>query len=93
MTKLLLLVLIIGIGAAAYFTRPDEAAMREAAAAVLKDPQSVTEGLQGLGATLAGDRVFSDYYVVTKYAVILDDKPVVECWGGFTKVKCDRKAA
>jgi hypothetical protein len=93
MTKLLLLVLIIGVGAAAYFTRPDEPTMRAAAGEALQDPQSVTEGLQGIGAALAGDRVFNDYYVVTKYAVVLDDKAVVECWGGFTKVKCDRKAA
>lgn len=85
------LVVIAAVGAAAYFTRPDETAQRAAADAVLKDPQSITEGLQGLGATLGGDRVFHDYYVVTNYSVNLDNKPIVDCWGGFTQVKCERK--
>lgn len=85
------LVLIAAVGAAAYFTRPDEAAQRAAADAVLKNPDSLTEGLQGLGATLGGDRVYKDYYVVTNYAVNLDGKPIVDCWGGFTQVKCERK--
>jgi hypothetical protein len=85
------LVLIAAVGAAAYFTRPDETAQRAAADAVLKDPASLTETLQGFGATLGGDRVYKDYYVVTNYAVNLDGKPIVECWGGFTQVKCERK--
>ena len=85
------LVVIAAVGAAAYFTRPDEAAQRAAADAVLSDPNSLTETLQGLGATIGGDRVYKDYYVVTNYSVNLDNKPVVDCWGGFTQVKCERK--
>lgn len=85
------LVLVAAVGAAAYFTRPGETAMQEGANAVLKDPQNISEGLQGLGATLVGDRVFQDYYVATTYAAVLDGKPVVECWGAFTKVNCARK--
>ncbi|HWA23977.1 MAG TPA: hypothetical protein VG735_16415 [Caulobacterales bacterium] len=85
------LVLVAAVGAAAYFTRPGEVAMREGANAILSDPQNVSQGLQGLGATLTGDRVFADYYVGTTYAVNLGDKPVVQCWGAFTKVNCARK--
>lgn len=89
--KLLLLAVIVAAGAGAYFTRPSEAALQEGANAVLRDPQNITEGLQGLGATLAGDRAFEDYYVATKYSALLDGAPVVECWGAFTKVSCTRK--
>jgi hypothetical protein len=90
MVRLGSLVLIVAVAAGAYFTRPTEAAQRAAANAVLNDPQSLSEGVQGLGATLAGDRVFNDYYVVTRYTVNLNAKPVVDCWGAFTKVSCNR---
>jgi hypothetical protein len=91
MFRLGTLVVIAAVGAAAYFTRPEEAAHRAAADAVLKDPQSLTQGLQGLGATMAGNRIYKDYYVVTNYSVNLDNQPIVDCWGGFTQVKCERK--
>jgi hypothetical protein len=91
MFKLLSTLVLVGaVGAAAYFTRPGEVAMREAANNVLSDPKSVSEGIEGLGATLNGQRVFQDLYVGTKYAVKLDDKVIVDCWGAFTKVNCTR---
>lgn len=90
MGKMIALLVLVGACVAGYLTRPDEAAQRAAADAVLRDPQNISEGMQGLGATLAGDRMFFDYYVMTKYTVKLDGKPIVECLGAFTKTKCTR---
>lgn len=87
--KWILLLLVIA-GVAGYFTKPEEAVMRERADAVLSDPQSVSEGFESLGATLAGDRAYSNYYVAAKYNVTLDGQPVVTCWGAFTQVQCNR---
>lgn len=89
--KWILLLLVIA-GVAGYFTRPEEAVMRERADAVLSDPQSVSEGFESLGATLAGERAYSNYYVAAKYVVTLDGQPVVNCWGAFTQVQCSRAA-
>ena len=90
MLRLGTLIILAAAGAGAYFTRPGEVAMREGADAILKDPQNLSEGLEGLTATLSGERVFEDLYVGTKYAVKLDGQPVVDCWGAFTKVNCAR---
>ena len=89
--KWILLLLVIA-GVAGYFTKPEEAVMRERADAVLSDPQSVSEGFESLGATIAGDRAYSNYYVASKYTVTLDGTPVVNCWGAFTQVQCSRAA-
>jgi hypothetical protein len=64
--------------------------MRQAADAVLSDPSSVSEGLESIGATLAGDRAYSNYYVAAKYDVTLDGQPVVSCLGAFQQVQCSR---
>lgn len=88
MRLVLLLVVIAGI--AAFFTRPDEPKLRDAADAVLSDPQNISEGLESVGAAIAGNRVFSDYYLATRYVVTLDGNPVVNCWGAFTQVQCSR---
>jgi hypothetical protein len=89
--KWILLLLVIA-GVAGYFTKPEEAVMRERADAVLSDPQTVSEGFESLGATIAGDRAYSNYYVAAKYSVTLDGQPVVNCWGAFTQVQCSRAA-
>jgi hypothetical protein len=89
--KWILLLLVIA-GVAGYFTRPDESVMRERADAVLSDPQNVSEGFESLGATIAGERAYSNYYVASKYTVTLDGQPVVNCWGAFTQVQCSRAA-
>jgi hypothetical protein len=89
--KWILLLLVIA-GVAGYFTKPEEAVMRERADAVLSDPQSVSEGFESLGATIAGDRAYSNYYVAAKYTVTLDGQPVVNCWGAFKQVQCSRAA-
>lgn len=84
----LLLIILAGVGG--YFTRPDEPAMRQAADAVLNDPQDISEGFESLGAAVAGDRTYDNYYVASKYTVTLGDDPVVTCWGAFTQVRCSR---
>lgn len=86
----LLFLLIIVAGVAGYFTRPDEAKMRTAAEAVLNDPSSLGQLMEGVGAAVAGQRQFSDYYVATRYTVSIGENPVVECWGGFTQTRCTR---
>jgi hypothetical protein len=87
----LVLLLIVVAGVAGYFTQPKEPAMREAADAVLSDPSNISEGLEGIGATIAGERTYSNYYVAAKYDVTLDGTPVVSCWGAFTQVNCSRQ--
>lgn len=91
MLRLVLLLLVIA-GVAGYFTRPDEATMRQSADAVLNDPSNISEGLENIGATLAGDRAYTNYYVAAKYDIVLDGQPVVNCWGAFQQVQCSRAA-
>ncbi len=86
----LILLLVIVAAIAGYFTKPDEPQMREAANAVLSDPENLSQGLDGLGATLAGQRAYSNYYVAARYSVTLDQRVLVECWGWFTQVQCNR---
>jgi hypothetical protein len=85
-----IIIILILAGVGGFFTRPEEAVMRTAADAVLNDPGSFSEGLESLGATLAGERAYSNYYVAAKYDVSLDGTPVVNCWGAFTQVRCTR---
>jgi hypothetical protein len=92
MLRLILLLIIIA-GVAGFFTRPDEARMREAADAVLNEPQSISEGLESVGATIAGNRAYDNYYVAARYTITLDNQPVVQCWGAFTQVRCNREQA
>jgi hypothetical protein len=86
----LVVLLIVVAGVAAFFTRPDEAKMRESAEAVLSDPQNISEGLESLGASIAGNRAYDNYYLAARYRVTLDNEPVVDCWGAFTQVQCNR---
>jgi hypothetical protein len=86
----LLFLLIIVAGVAGYFTRPDEPKMRTAAEAVLNDPATLGQLMEGVGAAVAGQRRFDDYYVATKYVVTIGENPVVECWGAFTQTRCTR---
>jgi hypothetical protein len=90
MLRLILLLIVIA-GVAGYFTRPQEPAMRQAADAVLSDPQNISQGFESLGATIAGDRHYDNYYVAARYTVSLGEDPLVECWGAFTQVTCSRK--
>ena len=92
MLRLVLLLLIVA-AVGGYFTRPDEATMRHAADAVLSDPSNISQGLESIGATVAGDRAYDNYYVASKYTVSLEGNPVVTCWGAFQQTKCERAAS
>lgn len=92
MIRIVVLLLIIA-GIAGYFTRPGEPVMREAADAVLADPQNISQGLETVGAALAGNRLYNNYYVASKYTVTLDNRVLVECWGAFQQVQCNRPTA
>jgi hypothetical protein len=85
-----LIVLIIIAGIAGYFTRPDEAKMREAANALLSNPGNISQGVESIGASLAGNRSYDNYYVAARYVVTLNNDPVVTCYGAFTQVQCSR---
>lgn len=85
-----ILLLLVLAGVAGYFTKPEEPAMRAAAEAVLNEPTSLGELMEGVGAQVAGDRRYDNYYVASKYTVALGENPVVECWGAFTQVQCKR---
>ena len=85
-----LIILIIIAGIAGYFTRPDEAKMREAANALLSNPGNISQGVESLGASLAGNRSYDNYYVAARYTVTLNNDPIVTCYGAFTQVQCNR---
>ena len=86
----LLFLLIIVAGVAGYFTRPDEAKMRTAAEAVLNQPANLGQAMETVGAAVAGERQYNNYYVAAKYVVNVGEDPVVECWGAFTATNCRR---
>jgi hypothetical protein len=89
---LLLLALVALIGIGAFVTRPSEAAMAKSADALLQKPGSISEGLESLAAAVSSDRAYEDYYVVARYTVMLRDKPLIDCWGAYTQIRCERKA-
>jgi hypothetical protein len=68
--------LVILAGVAGYFTKPTEAAHREAARAALEQLQ------QDALANLA-----------SRYTVEVNQRPVADCWGAFTQVRCTPAAA
>ncbi|MBL8544205.1 MAG: hypothetical protein JNJ63_10410 [Hyphomonadaceae bacterium] len=84
------LIVLIIIGVAAYFTRPDEAKMRAAADAILQNPQTISEGIGSVVASLAAERHYDNYYVAAGYSVTVGEEKMIQCWGAFTQVKCDR---
>lgn len=88
-----LFLLIIIAGVAGYFTRPDEPKLRAAAETVLNDPATLEQFGDMVGAALAGQRRFDDYFVATKYTVTIGEDPAVECWGAFTLANCSRVGA
>jgi hypothetical protein len=91
-----LLLLLLLIGAGAYFTVPNEAAQREAAQAFLQGraPGEAQEGLTlesmvgYVKGMLAGEGRYENFYLASKYTMNLPGASYVECWGGFTLVQC-----
>jgi len=86
MFRIIILLLIVA-AVAGYFTRPPQAALETAA-------NNELNILENLGSnTPLGERVFSDYYVATRYVVTLNNETLVECWGAFQQTMCSRPAA
>jgi hypothetical protein len=98
MLKLIGLLVIIGV--AGYFTKPDVAKHREAANAILSaqaDAAADNLDIGGLietgAASLTQNGRYEDLYVASKYTLEAGGDPYIECWGAFTQVMCNRVGA
>ncbi len=78
----ILLLLIVAVAVAGYFTRPGADAHWKTVAALIQ--QGKVDG--GTMASRGG--AFEDFYVVTKYVFSTGGRPQVECWGAFTRFLC-----
>ncbi len=104
-----LLLLLIIIGAGAYFTVPAREAHETAARALLNQlAQEQTGAVQAqtgfsldsvvdyVTGMMAGQGRYESYYVASKYTVDMPGSAYIECYGAFTQVRCqkvDRGAA
>ncbi|MES1157390.1 MAG: hypothetical protein ABUL73_06375 [Alphaproteobacteria bacterium] len=94
MLKVVLLLVIVGI--AAYFTRPDEAKLQTAAQSKLHEVTSAAMNNADLGGTLGGlaaqasGGTYENFYVVARYSAPSADHPLVQCWGAFTLTLCNK---
>jgi hypothetical protein len=92
-----LLILLVVVGAAAYFTNPTADAHRAKANEVLRaqaDAAADNLDLGGLietgAASLAQQGAYQTFYVGSKYTLEAGGQPYVECYGAFTQVMCNR---
>ncbi len=90
-----LLLLLVAAGIAGYFTKPTEAQHREAARAALEQLQGEAISNMDIGALVESSiaRIgeegrFQNYYVASRYTVEVNQRPVADCWGAFTQVRC-----
>lgn len=93
--RLLLLLLIVGV--AAYFTVPTRDAHEEAARAFLQGHEPGESSGDGLSleelvgyakGMLAGQGRYENYYLLSKYTVDMPGAAYLECYGAFTLVRC-----
>ena len=97
------LLLLILLGAGAYFTAPTRQAHEVAAAAFLEAEaqQQTSEVQHQAGISLdgivdfvtgfvAGQGRYETYYVASKFTVDMPGAAYLECWGAFTQVQCRR---
>lgn len=95
-----LLLLLIVIGVAAYFTVPTREAHEEAARAFLQghEPAAEQQGVTldsvigYVKGMLAGEGRYENYYLVSKYTLDTPGASYVECYGAFTIVRCSEVA-
>lgn len=99
MFRFLLLLLVLA-GIAGYFTKPTEAQHRDAARATLEQLQHEAISNMDIGglvessvARFGDEGRFQDYYVASRYTVEVSERPVADCWGAFTQVRCTPAAA
>jgi len=98
-----MLLLLILIGAAAYFTVPTRETQEAAASAFLgaQAQQQTSEVQAQSGISLdsvvdfvtgfvAGQGRYENYYVASKFTVDMPGAAYLECWGAFTQVQCRR---
>ncbi len=98
-----LLLLLIIIGAAAYFTVPARDAHEEAAQSFLQTQAQEETGevraqtgisLDGVvdfvTGMMAGQGRYDTYYLASKYTIDMPGAAYLECWGAFTIVQCRR---
>lgn len=80
-----LLVLVV-LAAGAFFTRPNVEAHRRVAATLF---------MKGMAKGSDQQRTddFQDMFVVSKYTTQAGGKPLLECWGGFTRFLCIQPGA
>jgi len=98
-----LLLLLIALGVAAYFTVPARAAHEHAARALMQaEAQQQTEAAEGqTGLSLdsivdfatgfvAGQGRYENFVLASKFTADLPGAAYLECWGAFTLVQCRR---
>lgn len=97
------LLLLILIGAAAYFTVPVRET-HEAAARAFMEAQAQAEtsevqrqtgisldsALDFFTGMMAGQGRYESFYVASKFTVDMPGAAYLECWGAFTQVQCRR---
>jgi hypothetical protein len=94
MLKLIGLLVVIGV--AGYFTRPDEATLRAAANTKLEQVTSAATNNVDLGGALSGiaaqasGGVYENFYVASRYSAPDVNQPLVQCWGVFTQAICNK---
>ena len=99
--RLLLLLIIIGVGA--YFTVPTREAQEAAAHAFIQaqTQEQTTAVQQQTGFSLdsvvdyvtgmvAGQGRYESFYVASKYTVDMPGAAYIECWGAFTQTRCQK---
>ena len=102
--RLLLLLIIIGVGA--YFTVPARDAHEAAASAFLQtQTQEETSEVQAqtgisldsvvdfVTGMVAGQGRYESYYLASKFTVDMPGAAYLECWGAFTMVRCSDASA
>ena len=96
------LLLLILVGAAAYFTVPTREAHEEAARAFLEarteaQTQGIEAQLPGMSldgvvdfftGMVAGQGRYETFYVASKFTADLPGSAYIECYGAFTVVRC-----
>ena len=96
-----LLLLLLVIGAAAYFTVPTrethEAAVRAFMQAQTQEQTGAVQAQTGISldsvvdfvtGMVAGQGRYESYYVASKFTVDMPGAAYLECWGAFTQGQC-----
>ena len=74
--------LLLIIGAAAWYTRPTHALHRGVASVLM------AEGRVTRPEALPGNWAFEDFVVTTRSTMYANDREVMECWGFFARFLC-----